>query len=103
MRLQAKSENFPVALRVLPRPLRVDLLAVYGFARLADDIGDRYDGDRLAALDWLEHDLDLAASGQASHPAVHALTPPSSTCTSGCPKNSRNQNARAARVPDVSS
>jgi 15-cis-phytoene synthase len=75
VRLQARSENFPVALRVLPRPLRVDLLAVYGFARLADDIGDRYDGDRLAALEWLEHDLDLAASGQASHPAVHALTP----------------------------
>ena len=30
-------------------------------------------------------------------------TPPSSTRTSGWPKNSRNQNARAARVPDVSS
>jgi phytoene synthase len=75
VRLQAKSENFPVALRVLPRTLRVDLLAVYGFARLADDIGDRYDGDRLAALDWLEQDLDLAASGQAAHPAVDALTP----------------------------
>ncbi len=75
MRLQARSENFPVALRVLPRPLRNDLLAVYGYARLADDIGDRYSGDRLAALDWLEGDLDRAASGQAVHPAVDALTP----------------------------
>ena len=50
---QSERENFPVALRVLPRSLRDDLIAIYGFARLTDDIGDRYAGDRLAALDWL--------------------------------------------------
>lgn len=72
---KAAKENFPVALRVLPRAVRTDLRAVYGFARLADDIGDRYAGDRLAALDWLEGDLDAAVHGQAMHPAVAALTP----------------------------
>jgi 15-cis-phytoene synthase len=75
VRLQARSENFPVALRVLPGALRSDLLAVYGFARLTDDIGDRYEGDRLATLDWLERDVELAVDGRAAHPAVAALTP----------------------------
>ncbi len=74
VRSQASTENFPVALRLLPRTARADLLAVYGFARLADEIGDRFVGDRLAALDWLEHELDAAATGQATHPAVSALT-----------------------------
>ena len=37
---KAAAENFPVALRVLPRRYRAHLTALYGFARLADDIGD---------------------------------------------------------------
>ena len=37
---QADHENFPVATRLLPRAAREHLLAVYGFARLTDDIGD---------------------------------------------------------------
>ena len=40
------------------------LLAVYGFARLVDELGDcASPGDRLAALDWLERDLDRAYRG----------------------------------------
>jgi squalene synthase HpnC len=70
VQVQVASENFPVALRVLPRAVRDDLLAVYGFARLTDDIGDRYSGDRLAALDWLEDELDAALHGHAAHPSV---------------------------------
>jgi squalene synthase HpnC len=67
---QSERENFPVALRVLPRSLRDDLIAIYGFARLTDDIGDRYPGDRLAALDWLESELDRARAGHGAHPLV---------------------------------
>jgi squalene synthase HpnC len=68
---QRDAENFPVALRVLPRQLRDDLVAIYGYARLVDDIGDEYAGDRLAALDWLQHDVESAAQGRAAeHPAV---------------------------------
>ena len=73
--VQARDENFPVALRLLPPATRRDLLAIYGFARLADDLGDEYRGDRRKALDWLEADLIAAIVGQATHPAVAGLTP----------------------------
>ena len=36
---QASTENFPVALRILPARYRRRLMALYGFARLTDDIG----------------------------------------------------------------
>jgi squalene synthase HpnC len=69
------SENFPVASVLLPRRVRSHLLAVYGFARLADDIGDEVEGDRLAQLDWLESELERAAAGTATHPILVQLTP----------------------------
>lgn len=37
---KASGENFPVALKALPRQWRKHLTALYGFARLTDDIGD---------------------------------------------------------------
>ncbi|HEX7094853.1 MAG TPA: squalene synthase HpnC [Acidimicrobiales bacterium] len=67
----AAAENFPVALRLLPQ--RRDLMAIYGFSRLADELGDSYEGDRLAALDWLEAELDRAYAGTATHPALQRL------------------------------
>ncbi len=72
---QAGAENFPVASRLLPRAVRDHLLAVYGFARLADDIGDEAGGDRLLLLDWLTRELELAAAGRATHPLLQRLTP----------------------------
>lgn len=72
---QRGSENFPVVLRVLPARPRSHLLAIYGFARLVDDIGDEYEGDRLAALDWIEAELHRARDGEAVHPVMVALTP----------------------------
>jgi squalene synthase HpnC len=68
---RAAGENFPVASRVLPARVRSHLLAIYGFARLVDEIGDGpapadapgHDdprGARLAALDRLEAELDRA-------------------------------------------
>jgi len=70
---QAGTENFPVAARVLPRAVRADLMAIYGYARLTDDIGDEADGDRLALLDWLEGELDAAATGTATHPVLQRV------------------------------
>ncbi len=67
---QAGGENFPVAMRVLSRVHRRRLLAVYGFARLADELGDKLAGDRLAALDWLEAELDRAYASSARHPLL---------------------------------
>jgi squalene synthase HpnC len=72
---KARHENFPVASRFLPSGVRSDLLATYGFARLADDLGDESDGDRLALLDLLDADLVRAASGTARHRVLQELTP----------------------------
>ncbi len=71
---QAADENFPVASWVLPRAVRADLMAVYGFARLTDDIGDESPGDRAATLDWLEGELERAGRGAATHPVLRRLS-----------------------------
>jgi len=70
---RAGGENFPVASVLLPRRVRAQLLAIYGFARLADELGDAAPGDRLAALDWLEAELDRAFEGRAQHPLLVRL------------------------------
>ncbi|GGZ20694.1 squalene synthase HpnC [Streptomyces nitrosporeus] len=92
---KAADENFPVAPFFLPRAWRDDLMAVYGFARLVDDIGDgdlapggadaRHLGvdpaqadDRLAVLDAFETDLHrvFATAGDGPHhPLLRALRP----------------------------
>ncbi|MFJ2022377.1 squalene synthase HpnC [Streptomyces sp. NPDC087897] len=91
---KAADENFPVAPFFLPRAWRDDLMAVYGFARLVDDIGDgdlapggadaRHLGlepergdDRLALLDALETDLHrvFATTGGPRHPLLRGLRP----------------------------
>jgi squalene synthase HpnC len=77
---RAGGENFPVASRLLPRRERAHLLAIYGFARLVDELGDTLGGDRLAALDWLEGELDLAFAGRAQHPLLVALAPTLREC-----------------------
>jgi 15-cis-phytoene synthase len=70
---QADHENFPVVTRLVPREAREQLLAVYAFARLTDDLGDEHPGDRSAALDWLEGDLREAIEGRPSHPVTARL------------------------------
>ncbi len=72
---KAADENFTVASRLLPAASRRHLLAIYGFARLVDDIGDESDLDRASALDWLDGELALAAEGKAHHPVLVRLTP----------------------------
>jgi squalene synthase HpnC len=96
---RARTENFPVASRVLPRRARRHLLAVYGFARLVDELGDSLAAERpsesggggssasaaderaaepaaaerLKALDWLERELERAFAGEAEHPLLVRL------------------------------
>ncbi|MFF8951426.1 squalene synthase HpnC [Streptomyces sp. NPDC014940] len=89
---KAASENFPVAPFFLPRAWRDDLMAVYGFARLVDDIGDgdlapggadaralgvppAAAGDRLALLDAFEADLRRVFDGTPRHPLLRRLRP----------------------------
>ena len=58
---------------MLPRQIRRQLLAIYGYARFVDDIGDLAPGDRLAQLDGLEAELDRALAGTATHPVFVAV------------------------------
>lgn len=73
--IRATGENFPVALRVLPPGSRRHLRAIYGFARLTDTLGDEYSGDRSAALDWVEAQLDELFAGTPRHPVFRRLAP----------------------------
>src|SRR6266571_3875693 len=72
---RARTENFPVASVLFPRRLRPHLRAVYGFARLVDILGDEVDGDRLAALDELERELDASYAGEPAWPVMRVLQP----------------------------
>ena len=72
---RARTENFPVASLLFPRRLRPHLRAVYGFARLVDILGDEVEGDRLAALDELERELDACYGGEPTWPVMRALQP----------------------------
>ena len=54
---RASGENFPVVSVLAPRWARPHLRAIYGFARLVDNLGDEARGDRAALLDELEREL----------------------------------------------
>jgi squalene synthase HpnC len=84
---RASGENFPVALRLLPTHRRTYLMAVYGFARTTDDIGDRAPREqRSGLLDELEADLRRLYAGQGGDGAgartrvVRALGPAVTDC-----------------------
>ncbi len=72
---RASGENFSVAALVLGRGVREHLIAIYGYARLVDEIGDASPGDRLALLDTLAGELDgiYAGSGGREHPVLRKL------------------------------
>jgi squalene synthase HpnC len=55
---RAAGENFPVVSLLAPRWARRHLRAIYGFARLVDNLGDEAQGDRSALLDELERELE---------------------------------------------
>ena len=72
---RARTENFPVASLLFPRRLRPHLRAIYGFARLVDILGDEAEGDRLAALDELEREVDACYGGEPTWPVMRVLEP----------------------------
>lgn len=72
---QAGSENFPVALRILPARPRAHLARFYAYARFVDDVGDEAPGDRLELLDLVEKDVRALAGGTPTLPVVANLRP----------------------------
>ena len=77
---RARTENFPVASLLFPRAVRPHLRAIYGFARLVDMLGDEVEGDRLAALDDLERELDACYDGEPTWAVMRALQPTIRAC-----------------------
>lgn len=74
LRDRQSTENFPVALRVLPRTVRTHLAAVYDVARVIDDLGDEVPGDRTALLDAFRTDLDVIwHDGEPHAPVLRRL------------------------------
>jgi squalene synthase HpnC len=70
---RAGGENFVVRTALLGRHVSRHLRAVYGFARLVDELGDTADGDRLLLLDALEEEIDRAFDGVPEHPLMQDL------------------------------
>jgi squalene synthase HpnC len=72
---RAHTESFPVASRFVPAEVRPHLIALYAFARSADDFADepQYEGRRVEALDRWEDELARACHGEATHPVFVAL------------------------------
>jgi squalene synthase HpnC len=70
-------ENFPVASRLIPDRYRAAIVAIYRFARAADDIADEGHADaatRLRALDVYEQSLVAIARGETpTHPPFPEL------------------------------
>jgi len=72
---RAAGENFPVGSVLFPRALRSHVRALYCYARLVDELGDAFEGDRLAALDELEAEVVQTFEGTPSWPVLLNVQP----------------------------
>jgi len=70
---QAASENFTVASAVLGSSDARHLMAIYGFARLVDDVGDEAAGDRMALLELVGAELARIYDPELEGPPRHEL------------------------------
>jgi squalene synthase HpnC len=100
---QARRENFTVASAILGRRRARHLMAIYGFARLVDDVGDESPGDRDALLDLVELELS-GVFGEAGvprprHPLMQALAVTAREC--GLPRPPFERLIEANRVDQV--
>ena len=66
-------ENFTVGSWFLPGGERKHFYALYAFCRGVDDLGDEFQGDRMAALDFWEQEVERCYHGSPSHPFFVAL------------------------------
>ncbi len=75
---QAAGSSFYAGMRVLPKPEREGMYAVYSFCRQVDDIADDLDGapeDRRAALDHWRADIEALYAGRAPGRAAFLAAP----------------------------
>jgi len=69
---RAANSSFPLAFRLLPRPKRRAMDALYAFMRVSDDLADDPGADAAALLAWRES-LTAALAGRYTHPVHPAL------------------------------
>jgi len=72
---RAAGENFPVGSVLFPRALRPHIRALYCYARMVDELGDAFEGDRLAALAELESQVALTFDGEPTWPVMRNVQP----------------------------
>ena len=100
---QARRENFTVASAIVGRRRARHLMAIYGFARLVDDVGDESPGDRDALLDLVELELSgvfaEAGAPRPRHPLMQALAVTVREC--GLPRPPFERLIEANRVDQV--
>jgi squalene synthase HpnC len=70
---QAGSENFTVASALVGHESQRHLRAIYGFARLVDDVGDEAEGNRMALLEVVTDELGRVYDGSPRHPVMVEL------------------------------
>ncbi len=82
LRTREGTENFPVALKLLPRARQRQLAAVYDVARVIDDLGDEAPGDRVALLTDFRADLATIwqPGAQPYLPVLRQLAPVVEEC-----------------------
>src|SRR4029079_5358174 len=78
---RARTENFPVAPLLFSRAWRPHLRASYGFPRLVDMLGEEVSGDRMAALDELEAQLEACYEGEPTWEVMRELQPAIRPCS----------------------
>ena len=82
LRAREKEENFPVALRWLPREPRRHLHAVYAATRLIDETGDAAPGDRVSRLLALRAQVTALWQGHTpDDPVLQMLASTVTACT----------------------
>jgi squalene synthase HpnC len=100
---QARRENFTVASAIVGRRHARHLMAIYGYARLVDDVGDESPGDRDVLLDLVELELSGvfadAGAPRPRHPLMQALAVTVRDC--GLPRPPFERLIEANRVDQV--
>ncbi len=76
-KVASAGSNLTAAFRLLERPRRLAMEAVYAFCREVDDVADECQDQAVAQqkLAWWHQELDRAFAGTAAHPVGKALEP----------------------------
>ncbi len=76
-RVAASGSSFQAGMRLLPKPRRAAMYAIYAFCREVDDIADDWPKpERLPGLDSWRREIDALYAGRPQHVIARALAEP---------------------------